>query len=86
MSWNFRVMRHTEVDKESGQVSQWLAVHEVYYEGREVDDLRVTSDEVGYTERPVTVTAESAEELRFMLERMLGALEKPILEYKQSER
>lgn len=85
MSWNFRVMQHTQVDKESGRVSQWLAIHEVYYEGLEVNDLEVTSSEVGYTENPVTMTAESVEELRFMLKRMLGALEKPILEYKESE-
>lgn len=86
MSWNFRVMRHTELDKESGRKSQWLAIHEVYYEGLEVNDLAVTSDEVGYTDRPVTMTAESVEELRFMLERMLGALQKPILEYKDAEK
>lgn len=85
MSWNYRVMRHTKVDAESGQVSEWLAIHEVYYESTEVDDLKVSSDEVGYTERPVTMTAESIKELRFMLSRMQGALKKPILEYKQSE-
>lgn len=78
-------MRHTQVDKDSGRVSQWLAIHEVYYEGLEVNDLEVTSSDVGYTENPVTMTAESVKELRFMLKRMLGALEKPILEYKESE-
>lgn len=85
MSWNFRVMRHTQVDKESGRVSEWLAFHEVYYESIEVNDLEVTSADVGYTENPVAMTAESVEELRFMLTRMLGALDKPILEYKEAE-
>lgn len=85
MSWNFRVMRHTQVDEESGSVSEWLAIHEVHYESVEVNDLKVTSADVGYTENPVAVTAESTQELRFMLTRMLGALDKPILEYKESE-
>ena len=73
------------MDKESGKVSEWLAFHEVHYESTEVNDLEVTSADVGYTENPVTMTAESVEELRFMLTRMLGALDKPILEYRESE-
>lgn len=85
MSWNFRVMRHVEVDKSTGAVSEWLGIHEVHYKGLEVNDLTVSSDEIGYTVQPVTMTAESVEELRFMLTRMLGAIEKPILEYKQSD-
>lgn len=78
-------MRHTQVDKESGKVSEWLAIHEVHYESVEVNDLEVTSADVGYTENPVALTAETPQELRFMLTRMLGAIEKPILEYKESE-
>lgn len=85
MSWNYRVMRHVHVDKDSGAVSEWLAIHEVYYKGPEVDDLTVTTADVGYTERPVTMTAESVKELRFMLNRMRGALNKPILEYKETD-
>lgn len=85
MSWNFRVMRHVLVDENSRVVSEWLAIHEVHYESLEVDDLKVTSADVGYTERPMTMTGETIEELRFMLNRMLGALEKPILEYKDSD-
>lgn len=86
MSWNFRVMRHTQVDKATGRVvSEWLAFHEVYYESIEVNDLEVSSSDVGYTENPVAMTAESIDELRFMLNRMLGALDKPILEYKESK-
>lgn len=85
MSWNFRVMRHIEVDKSTGAVSEWLGIHEVYYKSLEVNDLTVSSDEVGYTKRPSTMTAESVEELRFMLTKMLAAIEKPILEYMQSD-
>lgn len=85
MSWNFRVMHHVEVDRATGTTSEWLAIHEVYYKSLEVNDLAVTSDEVGYTARPVALTAASVEDLHFMLTRMLGAIEKPILEYKQPD-
>lgn len=84
MSWNFRVMRHAKVDLEPGSASEWLAIHEVHYESANVNDIEVTSADVGYTDKPVIMTAESVEDFRFMLTKMLEALEKPILEYKES--
>lgn len=85
MSWNFRVMRHVEVYRSTGRVSEWLGIHEVHYKGLEVNDLTVSSDEVDYTVLPITITGESVEDLRFMLTGMLRAIKKPILEYKQTD-
>lgn len=84
-SWNYRVMRHVEKDNQSGMESEWLAIHEVYYQSKSINDLEVTSADVGFTENPVKMTGESVEELRDMLTKMLKALEKPILEYREDD-
>ncbi len=74
MHWNHRVMRH--VDKKNGGV--YFAIHETYYgvEG-ESGDI--------WTEQPVAVIGESVDGLRQTLERMLKALDKPVLEYGEQE-
>lgn len=80
MSWNYRLMKHTHVGSD-GQTETWLAMHEVYYKDSSVKDLTVTSAEVGYTDA-VRVVGENIDEVRMVLENMLKALDKPILEYK----
>lgn len=84
-SWNYRVMRHVDKANGAGRGSEWLAIHEVYYLSRGVNDLEVTSAQVGYTENPVKVIGESVEELRDMLTKMLMALDKPILQHKEED-
>lgn len=85
MTWNYRVMRHEYQGGLTGEREALYALHEVYYESAEVDDLAVTAAEVGYSAAPVTVSAESVEELRNMLRLMLSALEKPVLLYPDTE-
>lgn len=81
MSWNFRVMRHTHTDKVTGETTSYLAIHEVYYRDRSVNDLTVSPNEIGYTAEPVHVSEESIDDLRDTLHRMLEALNKPIIDF-----
>lgn len=69
MTWNHRVMIHRHDNDET-----YYAIHEVYYG---VDG----ADSVSWTDNPVAPYGETIEELRETLERMLKALDKPILEY-----
>jgi len=66
--WNYRVYRET------GQFGDYLTIHEAYY--LEGDPQIPTS----FTAKPVTVGGESVEDLRWVLEQMLKALDQPILE------
>jgi hypothetical protein len=81
MGWNYRVMRHSSKKENTADLEEWLGIHEVYYRNDEVDDLSVSAHEIGYTEMPIKMVAEDIEELRWMLDEMLKALAKPILEY-----
>ena len=66
MTWNHRVIK-------KGKDYEYLAIHEVYYDNDSIDFV------IGYTENPTPVIGESIEELRTVLEQMLGALDKPII-------
>ena len=77
MGWNYRVMRHPPKDGEE----EWYAIHEVYYRSNDVDDLTVPVHETGYSVDPVGVIADSPEGLRWTLQKMLEALDKPVLEH-----
>ena len=67
MTWNHRLIRHTEPN---GEI--WLGIHEVYY----LDDG--TPDMV--TENAIGASGETVEEIIETLERMRRCVEKPILE------
>lgn len=67
--WNHRVLKHN-----AGTEDEYLAIHEAFYG---VDG----EDDVVWTRDPITVTGETIEELRETLERMLRALETPVLDY-----
>ncbi len=69
MGWNHRVIK--VVDKAMGVDEEWYAIHEVYYN----EDGMFA----GCAERPSTACGESIEEIRTVLEQMLGALDKPII-------
>ena len=66
--WNHRVVRHR-----AGTELEYLAIHEAYYG---ID----SEDDVSWTKNPVSVTGETVEGLRETLERMLRALDTPVLE------
>ena len=80
MGWNYRVMKHEEINSE-GEKEVWYGIHEVYYRNDEVDDITVKSDEIGYTEEAVKVRADDIEDVKWLPEEMLDSLNKPILEY-----
>lgn len=71
MTWNHRVMRRTN---EHGET--WYDIHEVYYE---TDPCGV--EKLSWTEDAIAPMGETVDELREELERMLRALDKPVLEY-----
>ena len=71
--WNHRVMRHN-----TGTEDEYLAIHEVYY-GMDDEDGK---GKTGWTQDPVAPYGDTLNELRETLERMLRALDKPIMEYK----
>lgn len=64
--WNHRVLRFANQHH-----GGWFAIHEVYYRKGVPES---------YTVEPCKITAESLEDLRWMLEQMLLALDKPILD------
>jgi len=79
MSWNYRVMKHRKIMKD-GTAEEWLAIHEVHYRSKEVDDLTVPVDEIGWSGEPTTVIGDDIADLRSVLEMMLKALDKPIID------
>lgn len=81
MGWNHRVMRHLP-DPARGEWEAWYAIHEVFYRSDDVDDQAVDSSETGYTVDPIAPRADDVDELRWVLEQMLAALDKPVLEYR----
>ena len=66
MSWNYRVM------KQVFDGDDFLQIHEVYYDKK---------NKKSWTVNGVTVAGESIEELRDILNNMLEALDKEILDY-----
>ena len=64
--WNHRVVERTIID--CGKPVRWLGIHECFYD-----------DKTRWTDEPVTVEGETIEDLRETLERMLRALDKPII-------
>ena len=82
MTWNYRVMKHEGPDKDTGEGEYWFAIHEVYYESAGVNEMTVSSADVGYTTEPISLSAESVDDLRVTLQRMLAALDKPVLDYR----
>jgi hypothetical protein len=75
-------MRHAP-DPSRGQRELWYAIHEVYYRDDSVDDRAVDVSETNYTQDPVTVQSEDLDDLRWMLGKMLEALDKPVLDYEE---
>lgn len=67
MSWNHRVMRHIEGERD------YLAIHEVYYNNEGLI--------VKWTDSPVNMVDGTITGLRWELNRMKESLGKPVLEY-----
>jgi hypothetical protein len=74
MRWNYRVIRHTGVSAESA----YFAIHEVFYDEKD--------EPASCTSKSIDVSGETVEEMRSSLQRMLQALDKPILDYNMFEK
>ena len=68
MSWNYRVMKHTD------GMGEWYFLHEVYYDKGKV---------VNCTENPIAPFGETPKELQQNLELMKKAFDKPTLSYEE---
>lgn len=79
MTWNYRVVRkrwrypESMRDKLDGEVHDFLAVHEVYYDSE--------GKPFNCTVEPRPVSGENVGALRWQLEHMLKALDEPVLNY-----
>lgn len=69
--WNYRVVRQT-----GEGMGVMYGIHEAYYDGEKI---------VGVSEFPTEVWGESPEELKADLERMMLALDKPIIDIEGNE-
>ena len=69
MSWNHRVMKMKDGEDDFYQI------HEVFYD----KEGNVES----YTKNGVTVGGNNIEEVKWVLQEMLAALEKPVLDYEE---
>ena len=69
MKWNHRVVRFETDDPD---FSEWFEICEVYYER--------TGEAISHTAEGVAVCGHSLEEIRETLQRMLKALDHPIME------
>lgn len=72
MSWNYRVIRHYDLNG-----NPYLAVHDVYY--RTQDDGTTL---YSWGDTPAHLQGENMEELTAELERMSEALRKPVIDSK----
>lgn len=77
MPWNYRLMRIKNRNIITNKDEFYYSIHEVFY------DANTPNASFGYTKDPVDVSAYSVEEIKFMLEKMLKCLEKPILDYEE---
>jgi hypothetical protein len=68
-TWNHRVVRATN---SFGDV--WFAIHEAHYRSSDTVPDMVSSD-------PLPVVGETIDDLRWTLERMLAALDLPVIEF-----
>jgi hypothetical protein len=65
--WNFRIVK--SLHQHGGETL--YSIHECYY----ADD-----GTIGWTENPVAVTGDTPEDIRWTLEKMAQALDRPVIE------
>ncbi len=83
MVWNHRVVRRVfpipeVMRKEYGETEIMLYIHEAHYDP--VGD-KLDGKVNGITEDAVCIMGEDVESLRWVLNKMLEALDKPVLDY-----
>lgn len=75
MSWDYRLMRRKVHNPVTKLDDDYYTIHEVYYDG----------ESFSYTKEAIDVGADSPEDVKWMLEHMLRALDKPVLEYEEDD-
>ncbi len=65
-TWNFRVMKH----QKNG--SEWVSIHEVYHDSN--------GKPHGFAVEPVRLVGNDPDELRFYVDAMIEALDKPVID------
>jgi hypothetical protein len=75
MPWNFRVLRHLSPPIGAVEQEPTFAIHEVYFDkGKEATPHSCATGSV-------TLSSDNVDGLRWMLEQMAKALDKPIIDY-----
>lgn len=75
--WNHRVVRRTAPPiTKNGPPYVYYEIHEVYYDEQGM---------MGMTQEPINPHGESLEDLKWVLEKMLASLEKPVIDYDTKE-
>jgi len=67
MSWNHRVIRHV-----TDEGDEWFGIHEVYYDDGEPHSC---------TKEHISPCQEDIPALKWELEKMLQAIDKPVIDY-----
>jgi hypothetical protein len=67
MSWNYRVVKHTDKGEE------WYGIHEVYYDKKDKPDM--------ISEDPIDAHGMTPDELKSDLDMMRQAFDKPVVVY-----
>ena len=73
MVWNHRVVKRI-YEREVGEDEVMYSVHEAFYPERGAKPDSITDD-------PIVICGESIDEIRWQLETILNALDKPVLNY-----
>lgn len=72
MSWNYRVIRRVYKNL-LGEEEEDYSIHETYYDAN--------NEPNAITVKPISVSADDVDGLRWILKKMSEAVEKPVLDY-----
>jgi len=70
--WNHRILRHEEEDK-----SEWFAIHEVFYNNEGIPH--------SCTENPISIIQPDIEGIKWEIDKLAIAIDKPFIEYSYFE-
>lgn len=82
MSWNHRVLKHIDEERAvNGEPTIWFAVHEVHYEGRDMQDFK----NILWSENASDILGDTFEEMVEYHQMIDKAFDLPILVIKNGK-
>jgi hypothetical protein len=76
--WNYRIVKRYFEDKDDNgepMMTSYLGIHSCYY---------LNDGKIGWSEKPEEITGDSIESLKWTLNKMLEALDRDIIEDKET--